>query len=164
MEKWGVAGTFACSASLEKLFFHAVFHHQLRLRFEAWPILNPSILLSRVKLNRRNSNRPIKNRKKKQNSKSHDLNQMILWLSMCLERIVCGNMWSRIEQNKEERKGRKRETGAEKQRFIQARWVTQTSGHLGWGVESVSCLPHSEGKKNEPNLKKLKTKTFPTKH
>lgn len=114
--KCGIAGTFASSASLEKLFFHAVSHHQLHLRFGAWPILNPSILLSRAKLNRGDSNRPIKNRKKKQNLKSHDLNQMILWLSMCVERIVCGNMWSRIEQNKEEWKGRKRETGEQRGR------------------------------------------------
>lgn len=36
----------------------------------------------------------------------------------------------------------------ERQKFIQAQWVTRPPGHLGWDVESASCLPHSEEKKN----------------
>lgn len=68
---------WSSSASLELLFLNAAFHQHLR--FEVWPILNPSILLSRVQLNRVNSKRPIKSRKESRTWSLMTLNQIILW-------------------------------------------------------------------------------------
>ena len=69
-----------------------------------------------------------------------------LWKHVIRDRTKRG----RVERKKE---GDRR---AERQKFIQTQWVTQPSGHLGWDVESASCLPHSEGKK------KHNKKPFPT--
>lgn len=96
---WGCKH-WSSGSSLEQLFFNAAFHHQLDLRFEVWPILNPSILLSRVHLNRGNSKRPIKSREKSRTWSLMTLNQIILWQPIHVERTVCKNMWLGIEQNK----------------------------------------------------------------
>lgn len=96
---WGCKH-WSSKPSLDPLIFNAAFHQQLHLRFEVWPILNPSILFTRVQLDRVNSKRPIKSRKKSRTWSLMTLNQIILWHPIHAERIVCRNMWLGIEQNK----------------------------------------------------------------
>lgn len=61
---------------------------------------------------------PLKIGKKAELGSLMTLNQIILWHSMRLERIVCGNMWLGIEQNEEEWKGRKREASEQRGRNL----------------------------------------------